>query len=340
MWIRGAVVSAFALGAVVLTPAVASAAPPLNAPSSVSLGESFTISGSDCLESDPLNPPHVYVELSGLLSGTVPVDSGGSWSISFTMRDLGGGNYYVSATCQRIVSGNWNYPSAIIALLAPPKPRPVEMPPGVTGYPPGVNRTPRPAGVPAPGSSSSPAPDRRSTATTTAPSTTVPAPEPAAVPTETSVAATPTGPVSPTPAPGCADCDRLTGDEPLRPGDDLALAYAGFAPGEQVSVVMHSTPVDLGTFTADASGTVAAAISLPTSAEAGAHRLVLTGPTTGERSVDFHLAAAVHETTAAPADEGSGLLLPLGIGGAAVVVLAGAGFVLYRRRSPIAEPAG
>jgi hypothetical protein len=342
MWIRATVVSALALGAVALTPAVASAAPSLYAPSSVKPGETFTVSGSECLESDPFNPPHVDVDVSGgVLSGTVPVDGGGSWSIRFTMpADLGGGNYFVSATCRRIASGDWwDYPTVTMALLAPPKSRPVEMPPGVTGYPPGTNRTPRPAGVPAPGSSSSPAPAGRSSAATTTPSTTVPAPEPAAVPTETSVAATPTGPVSPTPAPGCADCDRLTGDDPLRPGEDLALAYAGFAPGEQVSVVIHSTPVDLGTFTADATGTVAAAISLPESAEAGAHRLVLTGPTTGERSVAFRLAAAVRETTAAPADEGSGLLLPVG-GGAAVVVLAGVGYVLYRRRSPVAEPAG
>ena len=108
---------------------------------------------------------------------------------------------------------------------------------------------------------------------------------------------------APGPAPGCADCERLAGGEALTAGDDVTLSYSGFQPGEQVTLVMRSTPVELGTFTADAAGVVTATVTLPASAEAGSHTLTFSGPVTGDHVVRFRLCrrreAAVNRGAAA-----------------------------------------
>ena len=133
----------------------------------------------------------------------------------------------------------------------------------------------------------------------------------------------------------------------MRAGAKLVLGYVGFQPGEQVTLVMRSTPVTLGTFTADASGLVTANATIPASAEPGSHTLTLSGPATGDVVVGLHLAAARQHETAVTSD-GTDLTLPLALGGAALVLLLGVGgFVVLRRRTagpaqeaatPIAAP--
>jgi hypothetical protein len=155
------------------------------------------------------------------------------------------------------------------------------------------------------------------------------------------------------PTRGCADCERLAGDEQLTPGEALSLRYAGFRPGEEVSVVMRSTPVDLGTFTADADGVVTAEVTIPETAEAGSHTLTLSGAVTGEHVVRFRLARAEQtRTRATPAGEEPTLPLLLGLGGGGLVLAAGGATLLLRERrsrragetadqataTPIAEP--
>ncbi len=136
----------------------------------------------------------------------------------------------------------------------------------------------------------------------------------------------------------CPDCERLTGGEPLTAGDELTLSYSGFQPGEQVTVVMRSTPVELGTFTVDASGTVTANVTIPASAETGSHTLTLSGPVTGDQVLRFRLWAQ-RDDVAGPASDGTGLAMPLALGGAGLVLLAVGGLVLYRRRAATsAEP--
>jgi hypothetical protein len=117
-------------------------------------------------------------------------------------------------------------------------------------------------------------------------------------------------------------------------GEELSLSYAGFQPGEQVSLVMRSTPVELGTFTADAAGIVTADFALPASAEAGSHTLTFSGPVTGDHVVRFRLAAEQrHVPVAAPSSAASGPALPLALGGSALLLLIAGGLVLHRRRA-------
>lgn len=167
----------------------------------------------------------------------------------------------------------------------------------------------------------------------TAPAVTTPTSSPPAVASDA---------LRPSAAPGCTDCERLTGGDPVRPGARLTLSYSGFQPGEQVALVMRSTPVELGTFPADAAGTVTADITIPDTAEAGSHTLTLSGPVTGDHVVRFRLAATQEpggEPVAAPASEGTDHTVPLILGGIGLLLLAGGGLLLLRRRAAKAQAA-
>lgn len=60
-------------------------------------------------------------------------------------------------------------------------------------------------------------------------------------------------------------------------GSTFTIHLTGFKPGAPVDVVIHSTPLDLGTFTADAAGAVTATLTLPSSFPAGAHTITASG---------------------------------------------------------------
>lgn len=60
-------------------------------------------------------------------------------------------------------------------------------------------------------------------------------------------------------------------------GDKLVVSAAGFAPGQDVSVWLYSTPTELGVIAADADGKVSGAFDLPSGLDAGDHRLVFSG---------------------------------------------------------------
>ncbi|NYJ08732.1 hypothetical protein [Petropleomorpha daqingensis] len=143
--------------------------------------------------------------------------------------------------------------------------------------------------------------------------------------------------VSFTPAAGCRDCAQLTGQEGVVPRQRLALSYAGFQPGEVVRLVMHSTPVTLGSFTADAAGVVVADVTIPASAEQGRHTLTLSGPLTGDRDVDFLVGAPQTDRAAIrPAERSALPLLPI-LGGAAALAVAGLAFLLHSRARRVAQ---
>jgi hypothetical protein len=63
----------------------------------------------------------------------------------------------------------------------------------------------------------------------------------------------------------------------LSPGDTFSVSSSGWKPSSSVAASFHSTPVDLGTLTANDAGTVQGSFTVPAGAEAGAHTVVLTG---------------------------------------------------------------
>ncbi|MCC8907267.1 phosphatase PAP2 family protein [Curtobacterium sp. GD1] len=56
-------------------------------------------------------------------------------------------------------------------------------------------------------------------------------------------------------------------------GGSLALAGTGFTPGASVRVVLHSTPVTVGTLTVAADGTVSGSVTIPAGTATGAHTI-------------------------------------------------------------------
>lgn len=114
----------------------------------------------------------------------------------------------------------------------------------------------------------------------------------------------------------------VTGGSPT-PGGTITIAANGFQPNEHVEVVLHSTPVTVGTFTAGASGSFTASVVFPSDVPPGAHRLVATGLTSARA---FSVALAV-ELPATGDDPAVPLLLGL------CLVTTGFLLVVARRRS-------
>lgn len=118
-------------------------------------------------------------------------------------------------------------------------------------------------------------------------------------------------------------------------GESLGLTGVGFAPGEQVEVVLHSEPVVLATLAADEAGVLRSTVTIPTTAAVGAHEIVATGLSSeGSAAAGLTVLAADSGNTG-----GSGPLGTTGgrIGVAALalsglLLSAGAVFLLARRR--------
>ena len=129
----------------------------------------------------------------------------------------------------------------------------------------------------------------------------------------------------------------------VRAGGRLTVAGDGFLPGEQVQIWIHSDPVLAGVVTADASGGVRHAITVPADLPPGVHHVELRGVTSGRsvRSAELTvLAAATAPGSAGFADGGAapaglaftgagGRLLAPGL----ALLLAGAALVLITRRT-------
>ena len=63
----------------------------------------------------------------------------------------------------------------------------------------------------------------------------------------------------------------------LQSGHTTSVCATGYLPGARVALVVHSTPTQVGTITADSSGVVDGAISIPSTVEDGSHTLIATG---------------------------------------------------------------
>ncbi len=155
---------------------------------------------------------------------------------------------------------------------------------------------------------------------------------PTATPAKPTVA--PTGQIRGTSAntPGVASPDggAATGDTAVA-GKKVVKVLTGFKPHEVVTVTLHSTPQTLGTFTADASGTVRVEFTVPAGTPAGNHTLVYEG----NQGTYFQESIAVTAASGTGngdqlAYTGASVALPLGLGAGALAL--GGGLVLATRR--------
>ncbi len=64
---------------------------------------------------------------------------------------------------------------------------------------------------------------------------------------------------------------------PIEPGSSITISGGGFSPGADVTVVIRSEPLELGTTTADATGFMSIEVTLPEDFPAGDHTLSATG---------------------------------------------------------------
>ena len=82
----------------------------------------------------------------------------------------------------------------------------------------------------------------------------------------------------------------------------IYVAGSGFAPGSDVSIVIHSTPVDMGLFTTDDTGRLGRFVTLPAGLPPGLHTVVVSGHTASGAPLvlqgQFNLTAGA--VTAAP----------------------------------------
>lgn len=114
------------------------------------------------------------------------------------------------------------------------------------------------------------------------------------------------------------------------------LSGSGMEPGETVNLQVFSSPIELGTTQADASGNFTATVTLPSSLAAGQHTIVATGETSGT-TASFAITVAASTTSATVPSNSTGLAFT----GADIGALAGVGalaialgglFILSTRR--------
>jgi hypothetical protein len=117
-------------------------------------------------------------------------------------------------------------------------------------------------------------------------------------------------------------------------GQKVVRILTGFKPFEVVKLTMHSTPVVLGTFTADANGVVTAEFTIPAGTELAAHNFVYEGHLGTYFQEELTVGSATPVKPASSSDSlaytGASVALPLGIGGA--LLLAGGGAMIASRR--------
>lgn len=217
---------------------------------SVSPGASLTIADLSNSFNCP-NNAQVTVTITNSSSSTIAThlissNAQGDWEW-MTYAPSTAGTYTVNANC----SPSYTYPSETFTVVVPATPTPTA--------------TPTPAPTVTPTSAPTPTPTPASTVT--------PTPVPAATPT-----ATPSAELTPTTdgtihVGACTTCYSAS----VFQGTTVTFTASGFQANESVDVQLHSAPVDLGTFRANAAGVVTATVTVPGGTVAGSHVLVATG---------------------------------------------------------------
>jgi hypothetical protein len=145
----------------------------------------------------------------------------------------------------------------------------------------------------------------------------------------TGVAATILGwasPASATAAYGPVVCSESASISPstVAPGGSFTLSLTGGCANDTFTVVLHSSPVTLGTITTNASGSGSAGFSVPANTAGGDHTVTAADASGNSASVAIVITAAATAVTAAPA---AAAKHPLPFTGAQIAGLVAAGAV-------------
>jgi large repetitive protein len=143
---------------------------------------------------------------------------------------------------------------------------------------------------------------------------------------------------------GTLDTGTVTDKTPA-PGQAVDVVISGFKPKSDVTLVLHSDPVVLGTFAADDQGVLRVNVTIPPGTVAGGHSIVATGvnpqgdPVTASIAITVPSSSGTTTTTSPPGS--GGLFLPrtgsdiaavVTVGG--ILVMVGAATVTAVRRRP------
>ncbi|WP_104199231.1 choice-of-anchor I family protein [Cryobacterium sp. Y29] len=124
------------------------------------------------------------------------------------------------------------------------------------------------------------------------------------------------------------------GDAVFTPGERVTVTVSGLNPGQEITGTLYSTPVNLGTFAANAAGIATFSAMIPTNTPVGAHTLVITS--IGLEPISIAVAVVAPGSAGAGASGVSALpalgasLAPAGL--AALLLLLGGGLILARRK--------
>jgi hypothetical protein len=275
---------------------------PTVSPATVEVGQPVTVSGTGCpTASGQTLPTSIHTRGPSSFHGAAEVQEDGSWTMEAEQGEaLQPGTYDLQVGCDSPLEGG-DYPVVPVTVVEAGSTQPPTTTPPTT--------TP-PAETPSTGSPTQP------------PATAAPSTPPAAVTTDAR------GTTVVTAAPG----QSLTPTAPVTPGTRLQLVLTGYTPGEEVRLVLHSTPRELGVVTADARGVLTVDLTVPTGIEAGDHRLVATRADGSVVEYAVRIATAGAAADAARlAYTGADVAVPLGAG-ALLVVLGAATCVVARRR--------
>ncbi len=121
------------------------------------------------------------------------------------------------------------------------------------------------------------------------------------------------------------------------PGQTVTVVIKGLKPLSKVTVELHSDPLVLGTFTADANGTINVDVTVPAGTEVGDHTIVATGVDPQGNPVTASIPVTVMSNTSPTADpNGGGGFLPRTGGDVATLVTVGGVLVVIGSASALA----
>ncbi|GAB3361893.1 hypothetical protein [Modestobacter lapidis] len=267
------------------------------APASVVAGASFTVNGTACPTLDEAYPAFAVVltdealETDDLVIGES--DANGAWSVTLSFpTGTPAGAHQIGAVCSQVYgTEGTEYPFITTTVTAPAT-------------------TPTPA----------PSTDTNDTGTDTGTDTATPAtPAKGAIKGASANTA------------GIAPTSTSVPASAVVPGKEITKILKGFQPFEVVTLVMHSTPTVLGTFTADANGVVTATYTIPAGTTEADHTFVYDGNKGSYFQETVHVGTGT--TTASSSNlayTGASVAVPLALGGA--LVIAGSGALLVSRR--------